>query len=232
MEFLLLFLAPAGRLTPNPECMERMGRFAATLAEQRKLKCGAPLATDAAGARIRKRGGETLLVDGPFAESKEVVAGFWIVEVADRAEAIDVASRCPHAADDVAEVHPIEVRYQYPDHERGTPYLLAFATEPGFCDADGDMRREMLSHAESLAREGRLFETTPLAHDPPPARVRRRGGKMLVTDGPFAEAKEVVGGYSLVRAADGAEALALATAYPHAQWGTVEVREILFFDRT
>jgi len=57
-----------------------------------------------------------------------------------------------------------------------------------------------------------------------------RGGKSLVTDGPFAEAKEAVGGYSLVRVAGRAQAIELAKRYPHARWGPVEVREILFFD--
>jgi len=54
----------------------------------------------------------------------------------------------------------------------------------------------------------------------------------LVTDGPFAEAKEVVGGYNLVRAASRAEAIELAVRCPHAKWGSVEVREIMFFDPT
>jgi len=51
-----------------------------------------------------------------------------------------------------------------------------------------------------------------------------------VTDGPFAESKEGVGGYSVVRVAGRTEAIELAKRYPHARWGPVEVREILFFD--
>src|SRR5438067_986591 len=71
-----------------------------------------------------------------------------------------------------------------------------------------------------------------LARDPPRARIEPRGGKALVTDGPFAEAKETVGGYGLVRVASRAEAIDLAKRYPHAKWGPVEVREIMFFDPT
>jgi hypothetical protein len=51
-----------------------------------------------------------------------------------------------------------------------------------------------------------------------------------VTDGPFAEAKEAVGGYSIVYAADRAEAVEIAKRSFHARWGPVEVREILYFD--
>jgi hypothetical protein len=76
-----------------------------------------------------------------------------------------------------------------------------------------------------------LLETAPLAVDPPPARVEGRVGKTLVTDGPFAEAKEAIGGYSLVRVEGRAAAIELAKRYPHARWGPVEVREILSFDR-
>lgn len=232
MEFMLLFMFPAGAPTPSSEDMAEMGRFVGELRARKQLRRGAPLATDAEGARVRKRGGKTLVVDGPFAESKEVVAGFWIVDVADRAAAIDVATRCPHSRHHLVEVHPVDTRYLYADSERGTPYLFAFLVEPGFEDCGGAMRREMLAHAHGLAAEGKLHETTPLAATPPPARVTRRGGKPLVVDGPFAETKEVVGGYSLVRAPDRAAAVALACDYPHAEWGTVEVREILFFDRT
>ena len=97
--------------------------------------------------------------------------------------------------------------------------------EPGLTDPDGAKMREMIAYGEELEREGKLFETAPLAQDPPPARIETRGGKTLVTDGPFAETKDVVGGYSLVRAASRAEAIEIAKRYPHAKWGPVEVRE-------
>lgn len=232
MEFMLLFMFPAGAPTPTSDAMAEMGRFVADLRDRKQLRRGAPLATDRDGARVRKRGGRAFVTDGPFAESKEVVAGFWVVDVADRAEAIDVAMRCPHSQEHLVEVHPVDTRYLYADSERGAPFILTFFVEPGFEDCGGEMRRTMLTHADALAADGTLLETTPLAPAPPPARVTRKGGKPLVVDGPFAETKEVVGGYSLVRAPDRAAAIALACDYPHAQWGTVEVREILFFDRT
>ena len=80
--------------------------------------------------------------------------------------------------------------------------------------------------------EGRFLETAPLAAEPHPARVETRDGKPLVTDGPFAEAKEIVAGYAVLRAANRAEAIEIAKRYPHAKWGVVEVREIPFLDPT
>jgi hypothetical protein len=89
----------------------------------------------------------------------------------------------------------------------------------------------MRAFGEGLVRTATLFETVRLADREPAARVKVRGGKPLITDGPFAESKEAIGGYGLVRVADRAAAIGLAGRTPHARWGPVEVREILFFDR-
>jgi hypothetical protein len=231
MEFLLLFLDREGAPSGDPAGMAEMGQLAQELARQKKLRRGAPLAAATHRKHVRVRGKKPLVSDGPFAESKEVVAGFWIVDVANREEAIAIAARAPHARHGIVHVHPIEIRYLFADSGKGTPYLLAFNVEPGFSDPDGAMRGEMIVFGEGLARAGTLIETAPLAADPPVARVEARRGKPLVTDGPFAEVKEMIGGYALVRVADRAAAVALAERYPHARWGTIEVREIEFFDR-
>lgn len=60
--------------------------------------------------------------------------------------------------------------------------------------------------------------------------VRRRGGKLLTTDGPFAETKEQLGGYYLVEAKDLDEAVAIAARIPGARFGSVEVRPLMKFD--
>jgi len=232
MEFMLLFMVRPGAPKPEPAGLADMGKFAADLASQGKLRRGAPLGDESAGARVRVRAGRALVSDGPFAETKEVVAGFWIIDADSRAEAIDIARRTPHARGGVVEVHAVQFRETAPDPETGTPFLMVFGMEPGLTDPDGSKLREMLDFGEGLKREGKLFETAPLAADPPPARIEPRDGATLVTDGPFAESKEAVGGYGLVRVSGRAEAIDLAKRYPHAKWGPVEVREVLFFDRT
>lgn len=230
MEFMLLFTEPKGAPTPDPGGMAEMKKYSAELASRGILRRGAPLERASDSATVRVRDGKAFVSDGPFAESKEIIGGFWIVDAADRDQAIAIARRCPHARHGVVEVHPIQQRLTYADSKQATPFLLAFRMEPGLTDPDRAKLREMIAFGEGLALDGTQIETAPLANDPPPARIETRGGKTLVTDGPFAESKEGVGGYSVVRVADRAEAIELAKRYPHARWGPVEVREILFFD--
>jgi len=230
MEFLLWFTEREGAPPAEASGFAEMGKLARELASQGKLLRGAPLGPVSDGALIRVRGGKAVVSDGPFAESKEVVGGFWIVDVASREEAIAIARRSPHARYGTVEVHPVAQRLTYTDTGEGTPFLFVFRMEPGLTDPDGAKLREMIDFGEPLARQGTLVETAPLAPDPPPARIEVRGGKALVTDGPFAEAKEAVGGYGVLRVASRAAAVELAKRYPHARWGPVEVREILFFD--
>jgi hypothetical protein len=231
MEFMLLFTEPAGAPKPEPGRFTEMKAFAEELADQGKLRRGAPLRAASEGARVRVRDGKALVSDGPFAESKEVVGGFWIVDVASREEAIEIARRCPHARYGRIELHPVRARYSFADPEKGTPFLFAFRMEHGLTDSDNAKMNEMIAFGQELERNGKLFETAPLGQAPPAARVETRSGKILVTDGPFAEAKEAVGGYSLVRAEGREEAIEIAKRYPHAKWGPVEVREIIYFDR-
>jgi hypothetical protein len=232
MELMLLFLQKSG--APDASAAERteMQKFAEALTAQGKLRRGGALGTAGEGARVRVRDGNAMVTDGPFAEGKELVAGFWVVDVADRDEAIDIARRTAHARrGGIVEVRALHSRHAYDDSGRGHPFLLAFHMEPGLTDCDGAKLREMVEFGEALADDGKLIETAPLKGEPKPARIEQHGTKTLVTDGPFAEAKEAVGGYSIVRAASRADAIALAKRYPHARWGPVQVREIVFLDR-
>jgi len=232
MEFLLWFSERDGALARDDEqCRTEMGKLSGELADQRKLERGAPLGPVEDAAVVRVRDGKLFASDGPYAEAKEVVGGFWIVDVASREEAIAIAKRTTHARYGTAEVHAISRRILYKESEAGTPFLFVFRREPGLTDPDGAKLKEMIEFSDELASRGILIETAPLADDPPPARVEVRRGQALVTDGPFAEAKEGVGGYGVLRVKDRAAAIELAIRYPHARWGPVEVREILFFDR-
>jgi hypothetical protein len=107
--YVLLILDDPNRAFASPEAagaaMAKMGRFAGELAQQGKLQGGSPLRPMAEGVRIRTRNGRPSVTDGPFAEAKEVVGGFFLIEAADRAEAVEIAKRCPHA-----EIGPVELR--------------------------------------------------------------------------------------------------------------------------
>jgi len=60
------------------------------------------------GARVSFPGGKPKVVDGPFAEAKEVLGGYWLIDVASRAEAIEWASRCPGSEDEVIEIRQVQ----------------------------------------------------------------------------------------------------------------------------
>lgn len=83
---------------------------------------------------------------------------------------------------------------------------------------------DMLAYAERLKQRGVLQAVQSLASAQ--QRLQVRDGATRVTDGPFAEAKEMVGGFFLVDVASRDEALAIAAECPAAAWATVEVREL------
>ncbi len=85
---------------------------------------------------------------------------------------------------------------------------------------------EMVEFSAQLKQRGVLLAVESLASiDKRTARVQVRGGRAQVLDGPFAEAKEMIGGFFLLDVASREEALAIAQECPAAQWATVEVRE-------
>ena len=65
------------------------------------------LTPPAAGARVSFAGGKATVTDGPFAETKEVFGGYWMIRVNSREEAIDWARRCPAGANDIIEVRRV-----------------------------------------------------------------------------------------------------------------------------
>jgi|CXWL01.1.fsa_nt_gi hypothetical protein len=80
-------------LPPDPRLMAAIGQLSADFARQGVLVSTGGLAPSAMGARVRLAGGKVTVTDGPFAEAKEVVGGFAIVQVASREEAIALSRR-------------------------------------------------------------------------------------------------------------------------------------------
>jgi hypothetical protein len=109
-------------------------------------------------------------------------------------------------------------------------YILLIVEDPAQrgtrTEAQGkEVFDRMLQFADELKRRGKLKAVESLSSpDASAARVQVRNGSARLVDGPFAEAKEMVGGFFLVEAADRDEAIAIARECPAAQWATVEVR--------
>jgi hypothetical protein len=88
------------------------------------------------------------------------------------------------------------------------------------------LRRETLAYVDSLRQSGQLVLTHALQSTRTAVTVRVRGGDVLVTDGPFAETKEMIGGFFLIEAQDREEAIRVASRWPSARLGSIEVRPI------
>lgn len=84
----------------------------------------------------------------------------------------------------------------------------------------------MMAFSAGLQSRGLLRDAQSLKSDARATRVQLRDGQPTVTDGPFAEAKEMVGGFFLLNCDTREQALAIAAECPAAQWATVEVREL------
>jgi len=86
---------------------------------------------------------------------------------------------------------------------------------------------EYTEYTQSIARSGHLRGGNELNATSTATTVRLRDKKRLVTDGPFAETKEQLGGYYLVEAKDLDDAIGLAARIPSARWGSIEIRPII-----
>jgi len=110
-------------------------------------------------------------------------------------------------------------------------FMLLIYNDPTLLDAMpvGEFNAEMqycLGHADELRRDGRLLDSQMLQRPVTAKSVRSRNGRLTVRDGPFAEAKEVLGGFNLIEAEDMDEAVRIASEFPWTRTGCVEVRPV------
>lgn len=90
---------------------------------------------------------------------------------------------------------------------------------------DAEMR-DCLSHADELREEGRLLDSQQLEGPATAKTVRIRNGKQTIVDGPYAETKEVLGGFNVIEADSMEEALRMAAEFPWVRTGSIEVRPV------
>jgi hypothetical protein len=112
MRFMMMIKATeeteAGVL-PSAELLAEMGRYNEELIKAGVLLAGEGLQASAKGAKVTLNGKRRTVVDGPFAEAKELIAGFWLIEVGSLAEAVEWAKRCPcpEGHDDEIEIRQV-----------------------------------------------------------------------------------------------------------------------------
>jgi hypothetical protein len=110
MEFMLVLFEDPDLVATDEQrkqAVERVGEYAMGLLSEGTLKGGAPLHPVTEAKKIRIRDGERRVLDGPFAESKEVIAGYFVIEAPDRDTAVAIASHCPNTEFGSVEVREI-----------------------------------------------------------------------------------------------------------------------------
>jgi hypothetical protein len=261
MRFMLLLKSDAhteaGHM-PSPELLAAMGKYNDELTRAGVLLTGDGLQASMKGFRLRPDGANARVVDGPFPEPAELIAGFWILQVKSKAEAIEWAKRCPleAGAEGAGQIEVRQVmdhgpqREQVPAEEARKParpaadgggrkrrYLMMVKTdgqhEEGPPPDPATLQRMRQAMAE-LTRAGVMEAAEGLHPTSRGARVYigkgKRKGKRTVVDGPFAEAKELVCGFAIMRAADKREAIELAKAGLALRNGYGETEARLLFE--
>jgi hypothetical protein len=120
MRFMMLMI-PKGYETAKPGTMPEAKAVEAMMKYNESLqKAGVLLALDglhppSMGARVSFEGGKPRVTDGPFAEAKEVVGGYWMIQVKSRDEAIEWAKRCPGSANEVIEIRQVMEMSDFPE---------------------------------------------------------------------------------------------------------------------
>jgi hypothetical protein len=104
MRFMMIVKPPAYTGMPDPEQLAAMGRYNDELRRAGVLLELNGLAPTTQGARVKFSGTKRTVVDGPFAETKELIGGYWIIQVRSKEEAVEWAKRIPFST----EVHPGE----------------------------------------------------------------------------------------------------------------------------
>ncbi|UPK28460.1 YciI family protein [Bradyrhizobium sp. 195] len=119
MRFMMLMI-PLGYETAPPDVQLDPERVAAMMRYNEALKDAGVLITldglhpPSMGARVSFATGEPVVTDGPFAEAKEVLGGYWMIEVASRAEAIAWAKQCPASPNEIIEIRQVQEICDFP----------------------------------------------------------------------------------------------------------------------
>ena len=244
---MLLVYSPEDSWTPEEwrECVETSLGICHELAARGALEDAAPLHPVATATSVRVREGKVEISDGPFAETKEQLGGYYLIDVDNLDEAIAIAERLPPARKGTVEIRPLARMSGLPaalapnaitDPSLRRFMMICYDDEQHWAEAGDETlqaaREQAVGLTKQLAEEGRFLGASPLHPSATATSVRVRDGRKQITDGPFAETREVLGGYYLLLAKDRSEVLAIAAQHPGVTSGCVEVREVHAVDAT
>jgi hypothetical protein len=195
---------------------------------------GSRLRPTADATTIKIRDGELIITDGPYAETKEQVAGYDVLECASLDEAVRWASRHPHSWLGSVEVRALPdsaPAMPLPEPGEGTiRYMMLVCTDPAVDPREFDRIEPVDPWVTEM--DGRGIRRYGSELEPPGSArtVRVREKHAIVTDGPFAETKEQIAGFDVLECADLDEAIEVASRHPMARLGVLEVRPFWPFE--
>ncbi len=123
MRFMMLMIpkgyeSAAPGTVPDAKAVEAMMRYNEALQKAGILVALDGLHPPSMGARVSFKGGKPLVTDGPFAEAKEVLGGYWMIRVGSRAEAIEWARKCPAGDNEIIEIRQVQEMEDFPEDVR------------------------------------------------------------------------------------------------------------------
>lgn len=210
------------------------------LAARGKFLGASPLQSVQAARTVRVRGGEMLVTQGPFAETTEQLGGYFLLDLEHLDEAIAVAAKLPPVRKGTVEIRPIQPVEGLPtprppfadggETSKTAYMLLCYDSEAAWRDAGPDAHKAAIAEAAALTRDldrsGCYVSAAPLRSAETATCVRVRDGRRFISDGPFTETREVLGGYYVILAESRDEAARIAARHPGARLGSVEVRPL------
>jgi hypothetical protein len=137
MRFMIMIKADGATESgamPSEEILAQMQKYNEELVRAGVMLAGEGLHPTSKGARVRFSGGKTTVTDGPFAEAKELIAGFWLWQVKSKEEAIEWVKRCPS---DPGQETEIEIRQVFEAEDFGAEFT------PELREAEERLRREV-----------------------------------------------------------------------------------------
>jgi hypothetical protein len=122
MRFMIMIKADKNTeagVMPSEQLLAEMGKYNEELVKAGVMLAGEGLQPSSKGARVKFSGSKRTVIDGPFAEAKELIAGFWILQVKSKQEAIEWVKRCPNPLEGESE---IEIRQIFEAEDFGAEF--------------------------------------------------------------------------------------------------------------
>ncbi len=232
MQFMVLVKAnedsEAG-VMPSEQLLTQMGQYNEELVKAGVMLAGEGLHPSSKGVRVKFAQGKYSVTDGPFTETKELVAGFWLWQVGSKQEAIEWLKRCPkpHSGESeielreagcvagLAGVNPPLAPATSSVKQR---YMLLLKADRNFeagVNPDEKVLAAMTQRNEEGVRDGVVLAGLGLQPSAKGARVKFSGSRRTVVDGPFTESKELVAGFWLIQVNSQEEVIEWVKRYPY-----------------